>query len=895
MANEWKVKFTDDDDADDIQIASFNSQNEANLWIKNQQIQERYDPCGFEVIEGPYREQALSEAEEKQVELSFKPFAQFVDQLDMEDVQQSIIDAVIVFISNTFDVDAQKFKDGNPKLCKKIRSIIPLSKDKSEKTTPIFAVHYPSTDVNLLAVVNVPWMQDKSTKSFFKLGWKLIKKTMKNTPLGMFIKDSSTFLLIPFKQSSDKIVHDSSEKAYLQVAMALLLSDIEFDSLWPTKSIGASFMAYLDFICPSLIDVIGLATFGGASIAARAAKISAKVGAKKAAKAGAKKGIKKLSQKQLKFIAKVSKNAPKSVQKTIKKGHEAIKNAKDASKLSRKMKDNLKGRGESPEKEEKELAESKEQFNPTSYIEEFKDYFGYMDDYEPDKDYSEVYDSLAREIALQMPTDTDAREIEGDAVMLLVKSGDEEGVSAGKALGDCMMHKTKHDEKTLLKKMRDAFLALGKLDSKKQAEQDQLIDESAQKIKIWVDDVRNPPNGYVWLKSVNSFIDYVVEHGLQDVLVIDIDHDAGEYASDGGDYIKILDWLEHMGIDNISIRIHSANPVGVSKMRQIMKKNGWKEVFDIYESNLSREQQVQLLFESIGPSDETFGETWEQLDMDHHAWKMIKDSLMGDDSLNVADVCKVEGKDHFIAIIEGGDNGSLDSQRWLRYLESVKKLIAQMFKHGCGDVWLIDFNNDCLDDVFTLRIGFQLLSSPFSSDGNIQLDEAGLTDKKVEDPKAVGAEDTETKREIVDTLKDASHEFEKNAANNDPEQFAKIKVAFDDLTAAVGDYDFKKKRVLKEIDNSTALDEVFAKIKQDIEAAGAMCNRIEQGQDGIVRVDGKFEDTLPLERLILWYLDGHWHEGTKCRNRWREVATAIFDKHLPNGVLAEQESQDGAR
>jgi len=92
-----------------------------------------------------------------------------------------------------------------------------------------------------------------------------------------------------------------------------------------------------------------------------------------------------------------------------------------------------------------QVHESKEQFDVGKYVEEFKDYFGYVDGYKPSRDYSHAYNSLAREIALQLPTDTEAREIEGDAVMLLVKSGDEEAVKAGKALGDCMMQKTKHD------------------------------------------------------------------------------------------------------------------------------------------------------------------------------------------------------------------------------------------------------------------------------------------------------------------------------------------------------------------------------------------------------------------------------------------------------------------
>ena len=59
--------------------------------------------------------------------------------------------------------------------------------------------------------------------------------------------------------------------------------------------------------------------------------------------------------------------------------------------------------------------------------------------------------------------------------------------------------------------------------------------------------------------------------------LIDIDYDAGDYAKDGGDYIRLLDWLEETG-RNYPIRIHSMNPVGVQNMRAIIQRNGWTEI-----------------------------------------------------------------------------------------------------------------------------------------------------------------------------------------------------------------------------------------------------------------------------------------------------------------------------
>lgn len=112
-------------------------------------------------------------------------------------------------------------------------------------------------------------------------------------------------------------------------------------------------------------------------------------------------------------------------------------------------------------------------------------------------------------------------------------------------------------------------------------------------MKLWIDDVRQAPKGYVWAKSVNSAKEYIIaredfegfpwmfSNGDVEIIskfeLIDIDHDAGDFVHDGGDYIKLLDWLEETG-RSYPIRIHSMNPVGVQNMRAIIRHNGWKEI-----------------------------------------------------------------------------------------------------------------------------------------------------------------------------------------------------------------------------------------------------------------------------------------------------------------------------
>lgn len=114
-------------------------------------------------------------------------------------------------------------------------------------------------------------------------------------------------------------------------------------------------------------------------------------------------------------------------------------------------------------------------------------------------------------------------------------------------------------------------------------------------MKLWIDDMRPAPEGYIWAKSVDDAIstimncEYMIENSFRyaykqlemidyyTIELIDIDHDAGNYACDGGDYIKLLDWLEETG-RNYPIRIHSMNVVGVQNMRTIIQRNGWTEV-----------------------------------------------------------------------------------------------------------------------------------------------------------------------------------------------------------------------------------------------------------------------------------------------------------------------------
>ena len=95
-------------------------------------------------------------------------------------------------------------------------------------------------------------------------------------------------------------------------------------------------------------------------------------------------------------------------------------------------------------------------------------------------------------------------------------------------------------------------------------------------IKLWIDDIRPAPNGFIWCKSVNQAKAAITAYEHQyscDNILIDLDNDAA-------DYFKILDWLEEKNIVDTGyfFKIHSQNPIGVMRMKDIIQHNGWRLV-----------------------------------------------------------------------------------------------------------------------------------------------------------------------------------------------------------------------------------------------------------------------------------------------------------------------------
>ena len=89
-------------------------------------------------------------------------------------------------------------------------------------------------------------------------------------------------------------------------------------------------------------------------------------------------------------------------------------------------------------------------------------------------------------------------------------------------------------------------------------------------MKILMDDLRPAPNGFILCRSVNEAKQTIIA-AAEPIELIDCDHDLGDYASDGGNGIKLLDWLAETG-QHYPVRLHTMNPVGRENMQRLIER-----------------------------------------------------------------------------------------------------------------------------------------------------------------------------------------------------------------------------------------------------------------------------------------------------------------------------------
>ncbi|SMP13959.1 hypothetical protein SAMN06265339_1211 [Desulfurobacterium pacificum] len=94
-------------------------------------------------------------------------------------------------------------------------------------------------------------------------------------------------------------------------------------------------------------------------------------------------------------------------------------------------------------------------------------------------------------------------------------------------------------------------------------------------MKIYLDDWRQPPPGYLWVKTVNDLKKIVKERG-REIEVLDLDNYLEEYSVFGGNGIDFINWLEEVVYTgevelnpDVKIISHSSDPIMRAKIEEI--------------------------------------------------------------------------------------------------------------------------------------------------------------------------------------------------------------------------------------------------------------------------------------------------------------------------------------
>ena len=86
-------------------------------------------------------------------------------------------------------------------------------------------------------------------------------------------------------------------------------------------------------------------------------------------------------------------------------------------------------------------------------------------------------------------------------------------------------------------------------------------------VRIWVDDTKKPPVGWLWAKTVDAAIAALRSPDVSD---LSLDHDLG------GDQtgMQIVDWMSMTETWPQRIDLHTENPVGADNMMRALVNDG---------------------------------------------------------------------------------------------------------------------------------------------------------------------------------------------------------------------------------------------------------------------------------------------------------------------------------
>jgi hypothetical protein len=90
-------------------------------------------------------------------------------------------------------------------------------------------------------------------------------------------------------------------------------------------------------------------------------------------------------------------------------------------------------------------------------------------------------------------------------------------------------------------------------------------------LKLWLDDVRPAPEGWIWVRTAWDAIEQLSRGS---VVEVSLDHDLGGPENGTGQHVA--SWIEaeafHARIKPVVWKIHSANPIGAERMRIALER-----------------------------------------------------------------------------------------------------------------------------------------------------------------------------------------------------------------------------------------------------------------------------------------------------------------------------------
>ena len=99
-------------------------------------------------------------------------------------------------------------------------------------------------------------------------------------------------------------------------------------------------------------------------------------------------------------------------------------------------------------------------------------------------------------------------------------------------------------------------------------------------MRLWLDDLRKPPFGYVWVKTYDEAVAALALTSFDGCTTISLDHDLAEehYSGDFSRAKSGYDIAKFIVENNIKldyITVHSFNPVGAANMVALLRNAGY--------------------------------------------------------------------------------------------------------------------------------------------------------------------------------------------------------------------------------------------------------------------------------------------------------------------------------